>query len=70
MPGEIKKLLDAIIDTRAQGNLVIAQATRTKIILKGIYPSHHTEDSEDDPEILARVREIAGELDVSLIGSL
>ena len=66
MAGQIKKLLDHIIDTRAQGNPMIAQATKTKLILKGISPNLYNEDSDDDESVLAHIRTVAEELEVAL----
>ena len=66
MAGQIKKMLDQIIETRSQGELIIALTTRTKLVLKGINPDNYGSDSKDDPEIIARVKEIARELGVAL----
>ena len=65
MAGQIKKMLDQIIETRSQGELIIALTTRTKLVLKGVNPDHYGSDSKDDPEIIARVKEIAKELGVT-----
>ena len=69
MAGRIKQLLDKIVETRSQGNDIIAQATKTKLILKGINPNNYTQDSEDDMEVIMRVYDIARELNVPLQGS-
>ena len=68
MAGQIKRILDRIVEQRPQGDNVIASTTRTKLILKGINPKNYTEnyidDSEDDPETTAEVKKIANELGV------
>jgi hypothetical protein len=66
MAGQIKQLIDTIIQQRAQGNTVLAKTTKTKLVLKGIDPDHFDGTSPDDPAIIARVRAIAAELKVSL----
>lgn len=68
MAGKIKQLLDQIIEARSQGNPMIAQATKTKLILKGISPDRYTEDSVDDPTTMARIHSIAKELELPLPG--
>jgi len=59
MIGRTKKLLDAIIKTRAQGNPTIAAATKTKLILKGLNPDRYASDTPDDLAVLQRVEKLA-----------
>jgi len=66
MAGEVKRMLDRIIELRSRGNETIARTTKTKLILKGINPSKFTVDSENDPEIIARIKQIAIELGVKI----
>jgi hypothetical protein len=58
-------MLDNIIQQRAKGNTAIALTTKTKLILKGVNPDRFSSTSEDDPQILAKVRVIAAELGAS-----
>ncbi len=64
MAGEIKRLLDKIIDERSKGNSAIIATTKTKIILKGINVDSYTSASQDDPAVVAKVKQIAVELGV------
>ena len=66
MPGQTKRLLDAIIAQRSQGNETIALALKTKLILKGLNPDRFTAATEDDPAVLAKVRAIAQSLNVQV----
>lgn len=66
MAGKIKELIDALIRQRCKGNESVAATTRTKLLLKGIDPGKYTALSEDDPEIIARVRAIAKEMNITL----
>jgi hypothetical protein len=66
MAGKIKKVIDQIIKERAKGNIILTSTTRTKIILKGIVPEKFSERSPDDPEVLAKLKDIGRELGVDL----
>ena len=66
MPGEIRKILDKIISERAKGSPVLANTTKTKLILKGLNPDKYSTASPDDPEILSKARKVAAELGVRL----
>lgn len=66
MPGQIKHMLDSIIQQRARGNATIALTTRTKLVLKGINPDRYDSHTEDDPATIAKVRAIAAELGVTV----
>lgn len=65
MAGKIKKLLDAVIEKRSQGNLTIVSVTRTKLILKGLNPDKFTSASPDDPAVLKRVEKLAKHVGVT-----
>lgn len=66
MPGQIKQLLDSIVQQRAKGNPTLLMTTRTKLILKGLNPDAFTASSPDDPVLVAKVRALAAELGVQL----
>ena len=66
MAGQIKRILDRIVEQRSQGDNIIASTTRTKLILKGINPKNYTSDSEDNPETMSEVKKIAKELGVTI----
>jgi hypothetical protein len=66
MAGLIKSMLDTIVERRSHGNPILAQTTRTKLILKGVDPDGYSAASPDDPGVIARVRQIAADLQISL----
>ena len=66
MAGEIKRLLDKIVDERSKGNSAIMLTTKTKIILKGINFDSYTPASQDDQAVIAKVKQIAVELGVRI----
>ena len=64
MAGQIRHMLDAIIEQRAKGSPTVALTTKTKLVLKGINPDRFSDASDDDPAIMAKVRAIATEFGV------
>jgi len=64
MAGQIKHMLDAIIQQRAKGSPTVALTTKTKLVLKGINPDRFSDTADDDPAIMAKVRAIAADLGV------
>ena len=64
MAGQIKRMLDAIIEQRAKGNPVLIQTTTAKLALKGLDPSRFTSSSPDDPASIEKVKAVAAELGV------
>lgn len=66
MAGQVKAMIDQIIERRSKGNAVLATTTRTKLILKGLDPDKYDASSADDPMLIARLRDLAAELNVSL----
>lgn len=65
MAGQVKSMIDRIIEQRSKGNPVLVATTTTKLILKGIDPASYSASSADDPVIIARLRELAVELNVT-----
>lgn len=66
MAGQIIKMLNQIIESRSQGDSFLELTTKTKLILKGVNPEKFNCDSEDDPIIISKVKEVAKELGVAL----
>jgi hypothetical protein len=62
MAGQIKKMIDAIIEQRANGSKVLEGVVKMKLILKGIDPKNFTETSPDDPVVLGKLFELKNEL--------
>jgi hypothetical protein len=55
MPGKIRQMIDTIIGQSAAGNPMLQRVIKTKMILKGINPAKFTDDSVDDPAIIAKL---------------
>jgi hypothetical protein len=66
MAGQVKVMIDRIIQERSKGDALLASTTQTKLILKGFDPARYDATSPDDPMILARLRQVAAELNVTL----
>ena len=64
MAGKIKKMIDTIIDQRGKGLETLIATTKTKLILKGIKLDSYDTNSEDDPGVVEKLREIANDLNV------
>ena len=66
MAGQIKQLLDTLINKRSKGNSVIASTTIAKLTLKGINPNNYTSTSIDDEAVIKRIYEISHEMGITL----
>lgn len=66
MAGEIIKMIDTIIQQRSKGNPSIANTTKAKFILKGINPDRYNFSSADDPQVIAKIRDIARAMQISI----
>ncbi|MGD0124034.1 MAG: hypothetical protein ABSF46_01650 [Terriglobia bacterium] len=66
MAGQIRKLLDTIVEKRSKGNPTIALTTKTKLIFKGFDPDNFNAGSPDDPAAIQKIKAIAVDLGVSL----
>ena len=64
MAGQIKKLIDTVVQARSKGNAALATITRAKLAFKGINPDKYTDNSPDDPAILSKLQSIADELSI------
>ena len=62
MAGQIKRLIDDIIQQRGQGNKVLEGVVKMKLILKGIDPKNYTENSHDDMDVIRRLLDVKNEL--------
>lgn len=58
MSGKIGELIDRLIESRAKGNPAIAEMTKAKLILKGVYVEKDERYCSDEPEIIERLIEI------------
>jgi len=66
MAGQIKRMIDAIIEQRSHGNKVTALMTETKLLIRGIDPKCFHTLSPDDPEMMAKLKEVAANMGVNL----
>jgi hypothetical protein len=66
MAGKIRQLIDTLIEKRSQGNPSLASTTRTKLLLKGIDSSKFTSSSEDDPQVITKLKQVAQEMNIQL----
>ncbi len=66
MSGTVKRVLDAIIAARGRNNPTFIEATRAKLILKGMNPARFTDSTPDDPAAVARARQLAAEFGVDV----
>jgi len=64
MAGQIKRMIDSILEQRSKGNPIVLSTTKTKLMLKGLNPDRFTMTSPDDPDVVARVRAAAAEFGV------
>ena len=62
MAGQIKRLIDSIVEQRGQGNKILEGVVRMKLILKGIDPKNYTDASDDDPVVVSRLIDLMKEL--------
>ena len=65
MAGVIKRMIDSIVEQRAEGNATIALTVQTKLVLKGVNPDKFNASSPDDPAVIAKLRTIAAETDMA-----
>ena len=66
MAGQIKRLIQRLIDERSRGNPTLAVTTRTKLLLKGIRIDEYADSSPDDAAVIQHVRNVAGEMGITL----
>ncbi len=66
MSGQVHAAIQKIIASRSNGNPALAQATSTKLLMKGIDPSKWSPASADDPAILAKVKQAAADFGVTV----
>lgn len=66
MAGQIKKMIDSILQQRAGSNPAIVQTTKAKFILRGINPDKFTDSSPDDPVLIEKIKGLAKEFNVKI----
>ena len=66
MAGQVRALLNRIIEFRTRGNPFLVPFVRARIMLKGICPENYDETSEDDPVMISRVKMLAVDMGIDL----
>jgi len=66
MAGEIKQMIDHIIEQRSQGNPALVSSTRIKLVMKGIHPDKFNRNSPNDPAIYEKLATLAQELGLTI----
>lgn len=66
MPGTIRKIIERIKDKRSGGNSVVALTVETRLVLQGFDPQRYDYDTPDDAGRLARIAEIAEEMQIDV----
>jgi hypothetical protein len=66
MAGQIKQMIDFIVEQRGRGNPTITLTTKAKLVLKGVNPGSFTDASPDDPVVVAKVKAIAADFGVQM----
>lgn len=66
MAGNVKRMIDLIIEQRSKGSPALIKLTKAKISLKGINPDKYTETSEDNPIAIEKLKALAEELNIKL----
>jgi hypothetical protein len=64
--GKTRQIIDRVIASRSGGNPIVAKNMKTKLILKGIDPDAYDDDTFDNPNTLAKLRQMAAAMGVSL----
>ena len=58
----IKNMIDTLISNKAGNNPALANIIKAKLILNGIDPKRLTDETIDDPLIIAKLERLAKEL--------
>jgi hypothetical protein len=66
MAGQVKKIIDKIIQERSKGNATLILTTKTKLLLKGVNSDEWSALSDDNPAVLAKVKTMAAEFGISV----
>lgn len=59
-------MIDSLISQRSRGSPILKATTTTKLILRGIDPTRYTVTSDDDREVIEKLRAVAAEMNVRL----
>ncbi len=66
MAGQIKQLIDKLIELRTNGDRGLVAPIKIKLIMKGVDPDLFDANSPDNPMIMQRVKTIAKDMGFDL----
>lgn len=66
MAGKIKTMIDVIVQKRSNGDKLLAEMTKTKIIMKGINIEHYSSTTPDDDKVIEKLKGLARELNLDI----
>jgi hypothetical protein len=61
MAGQIRNLIDAVVEQRTKGSPSLQHFVRAQLLLRGINPDHYTRDSDDNPAVIAKLQQMVRE---------
>ncbi len=64
--GKAKRLIDELIEKKAQGNSFQISNIKMKLLFKGIIPDKITDETPDNEEILSKIFEVASNFNIQL----
>lgn len=64
--GKAKKMIDELIEKKAQGNSFQINNIKMKLMFKGIIPDDITNDTPDTEELISKIEGVAEQFEVSL----
>lgn len=66
MAGQIKRMIEQIVEKKARGDQALVYLIQAKLALKGINIQKYDASSEDDPLVIAKLHQIAKDFGVPL----
>jgi len=64
--GKTKRLIDELIEKKANGNGFQTSNIKMKLMFKGIIPDKINQDTPDSDEIISKIYEVAKDFNITL----
>jgi hypothetical protein len=64
--GKAKRLIDELIEKKAQGNKLQISNIKMKLMFKGVMPDEITHETVDTEDIINRIVEVAKDFNIQL----
>jgi spore coat protein CotF len=64
--GKAKKMIDELIEKKAQGNSFQINNIKMKLMFKGIMPEEITDETPDTEELISKIESVADQFNLSL----